>query len=154
MTTSVSVPRTTPPAWANAVIKLLLKTPVVERIIGRSLMLLTFTGKKSGKRYTIPVSYARSGDRVLAVTKVFRSWWKNFPTNPDVSVRLAGRDHPARAAAAVGTTADFTTLQTYLSARPMDARAYGVRRRDGALVPEDVQRLLPQIVLIDIELIG
>ena len=148
----VSVPTATPPGWANYLMKLMLKTPLLQRFIGRGLMLLTFTGRKSGSVYTIPVSYARSGNHVLAVTKLFRTWWKNLVEGADVSVRLAGKDFAGKAWAAQGDEAQYDILHRYLVDRPIDAKAYGVRRVGGELVEEDVRALLPQLVLIDIEL--
>jgi hypothetical protein len=41
----------------------------------RSVMLITFTGKKSGKAYLTPINYARKGDQVTAFTGA--KWWRN-----------------------------------------------------------------------------
>lgn len=150
--TQITVPATTPPHWANQLMVALLKTPMLQRWLGRDLMLLTFTGHKSGREYTIPVSYARDGTRVLAVTKLFRHWWRNFETRPDVRVRLAGRTHQGVATAFPGDASHLGVLHDYLKERPMDAKAYGVRRIDGEPVEEDLRELLPQVVLIRIEL--
>lgn len=151
-TSQVSVPTATPPQWANALMRIALKTPGLQRLLGRSLMLLSFTGRRSGDRYTIPVSYARLGDHVLVVTKLFRHWWKNFAEHPEVEVRLAGRRYSGMACAARGSESRYEELLRYLEDRPMDAKAYGVRRVDGAVSGEDIRKLLPQIVLVDIEL--
>jgi len=150
--TQVSVPTTTPPAFLNKVVKVMLRTPGLQRLLGKALMLLTFTGRRTGRQYTIPVSYARVGSHVLTVTKVFRHWWKNFETHPDVQVRLAGKAYSARAIAGVGDESRFEQLSEYLAERPMDAKAYGVRIEDGRPVPADVRALLPQVVMVDISL--
>jgi deazaflavin-dependent oxidoreductase (nitroreductase family) len=148
----ITVPTGTPSAFSNSMVALMLKTPGLQRFLGRALMLLTFTGRRSGERYTIPVSYARVGDRVLAVTKVFRHWWKNFETNPEVELRLAGKVYAGRASAAVGDESRFEQLRDYLATRPMDAKAYGVRMENRSPVAEDVRALLPQVVMVDITL--
>lgn len=150
--TQVSVPTATPPAFLNSVMKVMLRTPGLQRVMGKSLMLLTFTGRRTGRQYTIPVSYARVGDHVLTVTKVFRHWWKNFETNPGVRVRLAGTVFPGTATAAIGDESRFEQLRDYLAERPVDAKAYGVRIEGGRPVSEDVRALLPQVVLVDISL--
>jgi hypothetical protein len=51
----VKVPEWTPPAWLNSMMKLMLKTPGLERWLGRQLALLTFTDRKTGQQYTTPV---------------------------------------------------------------------------------------------------
>lgn len=150
--THVSVPTITPPAFLNSAVKVMLKTPGLQRLLGKALMLLTFTGRRSGQTYTTPVSYARVGDHVFTVTKKFRHWWKNFETRPDVQVRLAGKNYAGTASAGIGDDTRFEQLRDYLAQRPVDAKAYGVRIEDGRPVDKDVRVLLPQVVLIDIVL--
>jgi deazaflavin-dependent oxidoreductase (nitroreductase family) len=55
-----------------------------------SVMLLTFTGRKSGKEFTTPVGYTRHGDTLTVFTG--RPWWKNLQERPNVRVRVRGRD--------------------------------------------------------------
>lgn len=55
-----------------------------------SVMLLTFTGRKSGKAFTTPVGYTRHGDTLTVFTG--RPWWKNLQERPNVKVRVRGRD--------------------------------------------------------------
>lgn len=150
---TVTVPQKAPPAWLNSMMGVMLKTPGLQRWLGRGLALLTFTGRRTGKRYTIPVSYARTGDEVLVVTKKTRAWWRNFADRPVVELRLAGRIHRGRATASIGDTSRMELLRTYLSERPVDAKAFGVRNEDGLANADDVIALLPQVVLVDIELV-
>ena len=51
-------------------------------------MLLSFQGRKSGKRYTIPVGYLQQGQRLFIFSHA--GWWQNLPGQP-VTVRLRGR---------------------------------------------------------------
>jgi hypothetical protein len=43
-------------AALNAMMKLFLKTPLLQKGLGKQLALLSFTGRHSGRRYTIPIS--------------------------------------------------------------------------------------------------
>lgn len=45
----------------NPLVALVLKSPMHPLMSG-STMLLTFAGRKSGKQYTTPISYAREGN--------------------------------------------------------------------------------------------
>jgi len=38
-------------------------------------VLLTYTGRKSGKAYTTPVNYLRDGDTLLVVSSCEHAWW-------------------------------------------------------------------------------
>lgn len=58
--------------------------------LAKSVLLLTFTGRKSGKEFTTPVGYTRHGDTLTIFTG--RPWWKNLPEKPNVKVRVQGRD--------------------------------------------------------------
>ncbi len=145
---SVTVPTGTPPAALNSLMKLFLRTPGLQRWLGKEVALLTFTGRRTGKRYTIPISYDRQGDTVVMITKKVRRWWRNFETHPDVELRLAGKQFEGKAVAGVGTESELGFLISFLEHRPVDAKAYGVEIVDGSLDPEDARALLPLIVLV------
>jgi len=149
----VKVPATTPPRWLNAMMKLMLKTPGLQRRLGRHIALITFTGRRSGRQYATPISYAWTGDTVTALTRKNRPWWRNFSAAPNVQLRLAGKTMPARAKATVGDLATLQTLIEFLEARPRDAKAYGVPLRpDGKLPEADATALLPEVVLLSFTL--
>lgn len=50
------------------------------------LLLLTFTGRTSGKQFTTPLRYRQEGN-ILFVTIVY-PWWKNLVAEPTVRVLL------------------------------------------------------------------
>ena len=78
---------------ANNIIAPLLRSPL-HRLISGSLMLLTMTGRKSGRRITTPVSYLPNGEgRLILFT--FSPWWKNLQGGALVTLRIKGRDVPA-----------------------------------------------------------
>ena len=43
---------------ANRVVRALLRTPLLARLVGARLLTLYVVGRKSGKRYTVPVAIA------------------------------------------------------------------------------------------------
>jgi hypothetical protein len=53
------------------------------------LLLLTFTGRTSGKQFTTPMRYRQDGDTLL-LTIVY-PWWKNLVAEPNVRVLLRGQ---------------------------------------------------------------
>ena len=52
----------------NLVVSGLLRTPGLSLIIGSRLVTLYVVGRKSGRRYTVPVSYLAQGDDLLIGT--------------------------------------------------------------------------------------
>ncbi len=80
----------------NSIIPRLLRSPLHFLVSGQ-VMLVTFTGRKSGKVYTTPVEYCRDNERVVFFTQRGRAWWKNLRDDAAVTVRIEGRDLTGRA---------------------------------------------------------
>src|ERR1700756_6029523 len=74
----------------GAVLPLPFPTP-----LSANLMLISYTGVKSGKAYLQPVSYARDGDTLL--TPGGGRWTLNLKGGRGVRLRLRGRRGPAHA---------------------------------------------------------
>lgn len=73
---------------ANPVMRLLLRSPVGGPI-RKQLMLLHFTGRKTGHRYDVPVTAHRINDELYSLTDA--RWRHNFRGGTDVNVTLDGR---------------------------------------------------------------
>ena len=62
--------------------------------LSRNLMLISYTGRKSGKAYRQPVSYVRDGDVLL--TPGGGRWTLNLADGRPARIRVRGRDQAAR----------------------------------------------------------
>ena len=82
---------------ANRVVRGLLRTPLLSRAMGGRLVTLYIVGRKSGRRYTIPVAYTRDKDDLLIGTPF--AWGRNLRTGEPVEIRLKGRRRQADVAA-------------------------------------------------------
>jgi hypothetical protein len=152
-TTRRPVPLDKPPAIANSMMKWALHTPPFEHWVGKEVAVLTFTGRRTGKTYTTPVSYHREGDLVTLVTKRQRTWWHNFETPAEVEIRLDGVDYVGKAEASLDDSETLEFMMGYLKKRPIDAKAFGVIEHKGdAIVEDKIVGILPDIVLIRITL--
>jgi len=78
-------------AWqglANRIVRGLLRVPLVSRGIGKRLITVYVVGRKSGRRYAVPVAYtAHQG--VLLIGTPF-GWGRNLRTGVPVEVRYKG----------------------------------------------------------------
>lgn len=61
-------------------------------------MLITLTGRTSGKRSTFPVSSVRDGETLFVISRRDRTWWKNLRSGAQVTVLLRGHAWQARGA--------------------------------------------------------
>ena len=148
-----SEPRRTPPRWLNGLMRLMLHTPGIQRLVGRSTALLTFVGRKTGKRYTTPISYSRQGDRVILTCHQSRQWWRNLDSNPRVELRLAGKDVNGLATVAEGDVA-IELFIDFLRNQRMLARASGVSIENGTPNANQAAAALQDTVVVSVELGG
>jgi hypothetical protein len=75
--------------WYNGPMAWLLRSPL-HRLVSKNMMLLTYLGRKSGKRYDVPVSYVQDGDGFSVTSMRERTWWRNLRGGAGVRVQLAG----------------------------------------------------------------
>ncbi|WP_250002844.1 hypothetical protein [Actinoplanes sp. M2I2] len=73
----------------NVIARGLLRTPVLARGIGRSLITLYVIGRRSGKRYSIPVAYVRHDGTLLIGTPF--AWARNLRTGDQLEVCHLGK---------------------------------------------------------------
>jgi len=85
-------PRAQTLAWqglANRIVRGLLRTPLICRVIGRRLVTIYVVGRKSGRRYVVPVAYTEYDGTMLIGTPF--AWGRNLRTGQPVDVRVKGR---------------------------------------------------------------
>lgn len=81
----------------NPIVKSILKSPLHGMMSG-STMLLTFTGRKSGKQYTTPISYALEGKTVTLISNTRHGWVKNLQgTGTPVTAWVRGEERQGTA---------------------------------------------------------
>lgn len=54
-----------------------LRSPL-HGILSKGMMLITVTGRKTGKKYTLPVEYFEADGFLWIVTSRDRTWWRNL----------------------------------------------------------------------------
>ena len=64
-------------------------------------MLLTFTGRKTGRTFTTPITYQRVDDRVFVVTSENFGWWKNLRGGAEVEVLIRQQTYRGLATASL-----------------------------------------------------
>ena len=141
------------PPFFNRLMSGLLRSPL-HGVASRSVMLITFTGLKSGKSYTTPISYLREGYRVTAFTHA--PWYRNLAGGAPVTLNIKNKDYAGQADVVVedkGVVAE--ALQNFLRTVRSDARFYQVNfDDDGDPNWDDVQRAAQSTIMIRIQLAG
>lgn len=76
--------------WFNPIVAAILRSPLHSWISG-SVMLVNYTGRKSGKSYTLPVNYLRDEDALITISFRKRTWWRNLLDGSSLKLLLQGR---------------------------------------------------------------
>jgi deazaflavin-dependent oxidoreductase (nitroreductase family) len=138
MTTAPNTTTAPPPArierqarmmrMANVPMRAMLRLPFPTPVSG-ALMLVTHTGRVTGRTYRQPVSYVRDGDVLL--TPGGGRWTRNLRPGEPVTVRLRGRDVVARPDLVRDPGEVDGLLRRMLAVNPRLARFVPFVERDG-----------------------
>jgi deazaflavin-dependent oxidoreductase (nitroreductase family) len=117
----------TVPPLANRFMKFVLRSRL-HPMVSKTILLITFTGRKSGKTYSTPVSYSRHGDEIYVFTH--GSWWKNLRGGAPVRLLVHGRELQGLATPVEERQAVAAGLLEHLRQVPTDAGFYGLKNTD------------------------
>lgn len=105
----------------------LLRSPF-HLLLSSVVMVITYTGRKSGKTYSLPVNYIRVGENLLTISLSKRTWWRNLRRGAAVTLRLRGKELPARAEVFEDSTSVVQGLAELVRASPRYATYLKVKR--------------------------
>jgi F420H(2)-dependent quinone reductase len=126
----------------NPFVRLLLRSPL-HGMLSDTLLLLTYRGRKSGKRYTIPVAYSRAGDEVSVFTD--HAWWKNLRGGAPVIVEIKRQRYKGAAETISDDQAVIAAaLLAHLREHPGIARSYHIPVDDHKRPDPDAARQVAQ----------
>ncbi len=118
--------------------------------MSHNTMILTVTGRKTGTRYRVPVSYSTEDAELVCFTD--SPWWKNLRQASPVLVTIGGRTRAATAHAAAGP-AVVEYLTRHLRVVPRDAKYHAVRLGSGGEPnAADVERAVRTTAMIRVRL--
>jgi hypothetical protein len=92
----------------NRIVRGLLRTPILGRLVGTRLVTVYVVGRKSGRRFAVPVAYTRHEGQLLIGTPF--AWARNLRTGERVQIRLGG---PPRSADVTVVTDEAGVVTDY-----------------------------------------
>lgn len=133
----------------NPLMKALLYSPFHGRI-SKSLMLLSFTGRKSGKKFTTPVGYLRQSNLIIVFTH--SSWWKNMIGGAPVSMRIQGKNINGVAIPVDDPVETKSMVRDLIASSSEDrARQMGFWVDDLNASPEEIKKAVVGTIFIKIQ---
>ncbi len=119
--------------------------------ISDRIMLINFSGRKSGKQYSVPVSYMREGQEVICFSD--SPWWKNLEGGAKVTLTLQGQDLPAYATPTTDLEAVVAGLRRLIAKDANDAQFFGVKvDAEGRPDEQQLRQAASQTAMISIAL--
>jgi hypothetical protein len=140
----------------NPVMRGLLHSPV-HGIISQNIGILHFTGRKSGRALSTPLSFTREGNLVRLLSNQNTRWWHNFRgSDAPVQVELARESYPGTARLFEGDSAELREgVVKFLTSLPRDAAIYGIKLdKNKVPVEASLAAAAPQLILVEITLDG
>lgn len=134
----------------NDFVKFFLRTPL--HVFMGNTMLITVSGRKTGKKYTTPVQYYRAGEHLWILSSRDRTWWRNLRDGGDVSLRYHGKDATGFGEAILDEEIVAQQIGEYVRQIPMAAKGLGLRVENGTPDPEDAARLAKERLFVKIKL--
>ncbi len=104
---------------SNSIVTAILRSPL-HGTMSRSLVLLTYQGRRSGTEHTLPVQYVAEADMlwIWAGNAEAKTWWRNFETPATVRLRHRGRDITGKASLVESASERSRLLRSYMDRYP------------------------------------
>ena len=137
----------------NPVVKKILRSPL-HGVLSQNTLLLEFTGRKSGRKLSTPVSYHSTDGVAHCFTRKSFVWWKNLNSGEPVYVTIKGKRHLVNPEVeAENSEIKGHALRHFLRAVPRDAPHSGVSLdTNGDPSVDDIQRVVSDMVYVRLPL--
>jgi hypothetical protein len=115
--------------YLNLIVIAILRSPL-HRLLSSGLTLITVTGRRSGRRYTIPVGYHRQGDAVVVLVgdAPQKTWWRNYRQPGPATLCLRGATVRGTAVVVPVRSEEFRRrAEASFRRSPRTARALGLQ---------------------------
>ncbi|MBL8101350.1 MAG: nitroreductase family deazaflavin-dependent oxidoreductase [Anaerolineales bacterium] len=128
-----------------------LRSPL-HGMLSSGMMLITFTGRKTGKTYTTPVGYYVEGEYMWVLTSRDRTWWRNLQGGARVDLLLKRRSVQGFADTELDEKSVEARMHEYIRHVPQAAKPMGIRMDNKIPNPADVANISKDRLFVKIEL--
>ena len=128
-------------AALNVTMRAVLATPLLHRVVSNRILVIDVVGRKSGRRYRIPVGYVPTEDGLLIGTA--GRWRRNLKPGQHVHVTVGRKQHDMTADVVTDDRECTPLYRAILAHNPVHGRYAGIRHEpDGTPNPEDLRAAL------------
>ena len=142
---------------ANPLVGLILRSRL-HGLMSAALLIITYRGRKTGRKFSLPVQYAQDGNIIYIVPGMpeQKTWWRNLKGGAPVQLSLRGETLTGNAILLkpdTDTEAIITGFGLYIQRFPALVKYHHVRiEPDGRFNGEDLRLAAAGVVIIRVEL--
>ena len=132
----------------------LLRSPL-HGITSHNIGIVHFSGRKSGRKLSTPLSYTQEGNIVRLLSNQNTRWWLNFRGDGvRVEMEIARQRYPGNAVLLEGDSEALREgVRRFIHALPRDAKVYGLKLdANRAVVETSLAAIADQLILVEIRL--
>jgi len=123
-------------------------------MLSNGMMLISVTGRKTGKIYTTPVGFYEEGGYLWVITSRDRSWWRNLQGGADVKLLVKRKPVNGFAETELDEKAVESRMYEYVKRIPQAAKPMGIRVENGTANAEDIARTAKDRLFVRIKLLN
>ena len=136
----------------NPLIKIILRSPL-HYLIDDRVLLIIYTGRSSGRSFSVPVNYLDQGKILRIVSLRNRNWWQNLRGGAAVKVIIKGIERNAW----VDLIEDHHQVAEQINMLCKDSPAYAIElnlQKDerGDFIQEDIMKAAQERVILIVKL--
>lgn len=121
-------------------------------MLSNGTLLITVTGRKTGKTYTTPVGYYEEDGYLWIITSRDRTWWRNLQGGAQVGLLLKRKPVAGYAETETDEKAVEARMVEYLRHIPMAAKPMRVGMQNGTPNPQDIAAISKDRLFVRIQL--
>ena len=121
-------------------------------MLSNGMMLITLTGRKTGRLYTTPVGYYEQNGYLWVLTSRERSWWRNLQGGAHVDLLLKRKSVRGFAQTVLDCKAVEAQMVEYIQRVPQAAKPLGIRVENKNPNVEDIARAAENRLFVKIKI--
>jgi deazaflavin-dependent oxidoreductase (nitroreductase family) len=140
----------------NPLVRSILHSPL-HKLMSATLLLITYRGRKTGLKYSLPVQYVQNGNFIYIMPGMpeLKTWWRNLKKSAPVQLALRGQTLAGNAIVLKADTDSeeiLGSLGLYLRRFPAMAKVHHIRRAaDGSFSIGEMRLAATKAVIIRVE---
>jgi hypothetical protein len=121
-------------------------------ILSNGMLLITVTGRKTGRKFTFPVGYYPEGEYLWVLTSRDRTWWRNLQGGAEVGLLMKRKPVTAFAQPELEEKAVEARIPEYLHHVPQASKPMDIRMENGEPNVEDIARTAKDRLFVRIKM--